>query len=404
MKNIRKRLAISFSLGLLAFSLSSCTNMYDPEAEYDLMASSQAHSQSSSDSQSSTASSSASGFSTESPESSSRETSSSTSQSTETLDPSVSSAIESIMESWRHENSSESSSWESSSESVSPNHDFDFDHYDGYHAPSDWKKLYPYGSVGRLQGRIAVVSVFASEGDHVWDYEDAETYKAYSRCYFSLKTACEYLENECAGYGKDVEFLWDWMTYDHLYYTTTIDEDFSDILAGNFPISKAAWKFIDNNVNSEGLRNLYQADSVIYLFFLNSPEGNTQPSCTRDYYDGMPYPYEICYVQARNSMGLTIPAVMAHEMLHAFGAPDLYWTDTYSVFSLDYGITKEYTDAIKKDGLNDIMRITWNPETGQYEKDKILQHVTDITAYYTGLTDYSETVEKWGFEPSDFDH
>ena len=106
-------------------------------------------------------------------------------------------------------------------------------------------------------------------------------------------------------------------------------------------------------------------------------------------------------MQMRNSRGLTVPAVFAHEMLHTFGAPDLYWTDTYSVFELDYGITKEFTDYVKENELNDIMRITWDPQTGNYLTKTIAQHITEITAYYAGLINHSDIVEEWGFDPSD---
>ena len=66
------------------------------------------------------------------------------------------------------------------------------------------------------------------------------------------------------------------------------------------------------------------------MLYLNSPGDNDQPSCTRDFYAGMPYPYEICYIQMRNRRDVSVPAIFAHEMLHTFGAPDLYWTDSYS--------------------------------------------------------------------------
>ena len=50
--------------------------------------------------------------------------------------------------------------------------------------------------------------------------------------------------------------------------------------------------------------------------------------------------------------------------------------------------------------LNDIMGINQDPQTGELFYDSIPNEVTDITAYYAGLTDYSETVNEWGFAPS----
>ena len=46
------------------------------------------------------------------------------------------------------------------------------------------------------------------------------------------------------------------------------------------------------------------------------------------------------------------------------------------------------------------MRVDYDPDTYQYSYDSITNEITDITAYYIGLTDYSETVNEWGFEKS----
>ena len=90
------------------------------------------------------------------------------------------------------------------------------------------------------------------------------------------------------------------------------------------------------------------------------------------------------------------PACFAHEILHTFGAPDLYYAGMSN-------ITQEYIDQIKDSGLNDIMRITSDPNTYQYVYDDITNEITDITAYYVGLTDHSDTVTEWGFAPSEHD-
>lgn len=360
---------------LLCLSLASCTNMYDPEAERESLASVQASLEQESREQASREQ--------ESREQASREQESREQESREQASRE--------QESMEQESREQESAAQASSE---------YEEIDGYQAPENWRKLYPNGSAGRLEGTVVVISIFAGVIDQSWDFNIASDYEAYSTAYYNLKYACEFLEKESADYGKTTNFIWDWMEYNDLYYKGDITTSVSDILADNDAISKKTWKFIEGNINSENLRKKYQADSVIYMVYLNAPEGNTQPSCTRDFYTGMPYPYEICYMQMRNSQGLSVPAVFAHEMLHTFGAPDLYWTDSYSVFELSYGITKEYTDYIKKNRLNDIMRITWDPQNGKYVSDAILQDITDITAYYVGLTDESETVTKWGFEKS----
>ena len=90
------------------------------------------------------------------------------------------------------------------------------------------------------------------------------------------------------------------------------------------------------------------------------------------------------------------PSCIIHEMLHTFGASDLYSEGMY-------GITQKYVDYAEAARLNDIMRMNVDPRSGAYVYDRMHNPITDITAYYIGLTDYSETVSEWGFEASDYD-
>lgn len=393
----KKSAALSVIILIFALSLSSCTNMYDPETDDYLYAGStseaSAENGSASGSEASQASSSCSWESDASHESSQ-----------------VSSSEESMSSSTENSQSASSEgSLESSSQASQPGElaltaeeiQNQIDAIDGYHAPKNWQKLYPHGSSDKLSGTIAVVSIFVNDGNTTWDFDREEDFKAYSRAYWNLKYATEYLTQQSANYGQEVNFIWDWMDCHRLYYVATLDVQYDDVLTENGKLSDAMWDFIDNNVNSEGIRQVFDADSVIYMAYLNSPEGNRQPSCTRDFYDWMPYPYEICYMQMHNKEGLSVPAVFAHEMLHTFGAPDIYYTESYSAFSLDYGITQEFTEYAASTNLNDIMRITWDPKTNKYLPTSIAQDITEITAYYVGLIDHSDLVDEWGFDPSD---
>ena len=274
-------------------------------------------------------------------------------------------------------------------------------HQEGYPAPEDWPERYPHGSAGRLEGTIAVVSIFADDQFGTWDATDQKNRARNSRAYYDLRLACDFLTTESAKYDKTVSFLWDWMEHSELYYEADLKAvNLANVLYDYGTIDQMIWTFIEQNVDSEGIRKRYQADSVIYMVYANSPADMNGPSCTRNFYLGMEYPYEICYIQMNQNDRETPPSVFAHEMLHTFGAPDIYWTDIYTNYRLEYGITKDYVKQINKNGLNDIMRITWDPKTGNYLYHSIAQEITDITAYYVGLTDESETVKKWGFEPS----
>ncbi|MCR5459770.1 MAG: hypothetical protein K6F51_07735 [Acetatifactor sp.] len=278
-----------------------------------------------------------------------------------------------------------------------------FQEPESYPAPENWRELYPHGSAEKLDGTIAVISIFANDLYCKWDYEDRKDRSTYSRVYNNLKIACDYLTKESAKYEKDVTFVWDWLDHPELYYEVEVYTDLTKALTNYSVTDQMVWECIEKNIDSENIRRTLEADSVIYMVYVDAPETNDGPCCTRNFYYGMPYPYEIVYLQMINRSEKTPPAVFAHEMLHTFGAPDLYWTDIYANYRLEYGISKEYAQKAASNELNDIMRITWNIKTGKYQYYSISPEITDITAYYVGLTDESETVKKWGFEKSQHD-
>ena len=274
---------------------------------------------------------------------------------------------------------------------------------ESYPAPENWRELYPHGSAEKLEGTIAVISIFANDLHSKWDYEDREDRNTYSRVYNNLKIACDYLTTESAKYDKTVTFLWDWLEHPELYYEIEVNTDLTQALTNYTVTDQLVWEGIEKNVDSENVRHTLNADNVIYMIYVDAPETNDGPCCTRNFYYGMPYPYEMVYLQMYNRREKTPPAVFAHEMLHTFGAPDLYWTDIYANYRLEYGISKEYAQKAASENLNDIMRITWNVNTGRYQYHSISPEITDITAYYVGLIDESETVKKWGFQKSQHD-
>ena len=170
------------------------------------------------------------------------------------------------------------------------------------------------------------------------------------------------------------------------------DIDYREVDSNYNQFYNAGSNSIDQNVQTAKILSDVGADQVIYMMYFNTPETNTITSTTFFCHDSE-FTYEICFMFMNCEGYLECPSHFAHEMLHTFGVPDLYT-------AVDYGITQEYVDYAANSGLNDIMRINDDPETGLYVYDSIPNEVTDITAYYAGLTDYSETVNEWGFAPS----
>ncbi len=80
----------------------------------------------------------------------------------------------------------------------------------------------------------------------------------------------------------------------------------------------------------------------------------------------------------------------AHEILHLFGAPDLY--------EARQGITQEYVDHLEKTDSRDIM---FNSYRGDWDSGRVT--FSELDAYYTGLTDRCEDVETYGLPKSQHD-
>lgn len=250
-----------------------------------------------------------------------------------------------------------------------------------------------YGSSGKLDGTIAVVTILADDATGTWELSEDDDFQLYSQIYANLQIGCQWISEECARYGRNVSFVWDWVQHGDLIYQTALNMDISQNYVD-------AWRdvseFIRTGIDSEGIKASVGANGIIYMVCVDSPADNTEPSVTIRWERDVPVEYETCLMMMRRNGYATAPAAFAHEMLHTFGAVDLYYAGKKE-------ITQEYVDAVKASGLNDIMRVTWNPDTGRYVYDCVLNEITDITAYYTGLTDYSETVSEWGFEESDYE-
>ena len=270
-----------------------------------------------------------------------------------------------------------------------------YDNYD-YVEPSDENYGYDYslGSAKELDGKIAVVSIFVNDKTTSWDFDDDNDRNIYNFVHQNLCIATDYLEEVSNEYGHHPEFIHDWLQYPEIFHMFTLNIDYQTAWKDYALINNSFWQEIDTNISESEIRQKTGADQVLYMAFFNTPIPNEIPSCTRNYYYGMSYPYEICYMCMSFQNHITAPSTFAHEMLHAFGAPDLYSAEKY-------GITQEYVDYVADIWLNDIMRICQDPETYEYLYDSIPNEITDITTYYAGLTDYSETVEAWGFEKSE---
>ena len=139
------------------------------------------------------------------------------------------------------------------------------------------------------------------------------------------------------------------------------DSDFMDALDEAF----AQWT--EEELSYERLLQEYGADGIATCMFVNAPG--------RSYaivYDGEDNVRESLVMFVRNDKGTEEePAVYAHEILHVFGAHDLYRGEEYSRAVTDY-IAANYPDEIMRSVAGE---------------GRISEQISRITAYHLGWID-----------------
>lgn len=257
--------------------------------------------------------------------------------------------------------------------------------------PYDKKDLFSekHGSADKLSGNIVVVSIFVNDIATKWENtDDMDCALKY------LGIAAEWLEAEASKYGSNAKFLYDWRENKDFFSFAQMD---ADLMNEDDERDIVLWEYIANNVDFEKLVNKYQADNIVFMVFLNTPFSQLATSNTRSYYEGMKYPYEMCFIYNMVNGEQQCPAVYAHEILHTFGAPDLYSVDDNGD---NYGVTKKFTKYLAREKSNDIMFTTYDAETDEAYYDWISNEFSELDAYYVGLTDRSILAEKWGLDKS----
>ena len=247
---------------------------------------------------------------------------------------------------------------------------------------------YSLGTAGELEGRTLVVSVFVDDYNYSWNPHSETDLNSIENINSYLGIACGYLTDVASTYGKEADFIYDFTENEDLKYFTSFNCDTTESDAMYAETNMQA--YIDEKIDTEGLQKKYKAENVIYFMFVNTDENSTGITCTRNYYDGIPYPYEIVFAYNVDCGVVNCPAVYAHEMLHAFGAPDLYYEDE------EYGITSDFLAYVEEYMPNDIMYYCSDISTGDYVYDTITNDFSELDAYYVGLTDSCDLVEDYG--------
>ena len=231
-----------------------------------------------------------------------------------------------------------------------------------------WKKK-PTGSAGVLEGKSVVVSIFVNDSNSKW------TSRAKKEANRKVNIAAKYIGNQAKKYGKNVELVTDIYKNKKLGYTFTTKMKVNDSNQKQDKLYEKVVKYINRNIDLEAIRSEYGTDSIGFFLHINK----TGVSSTLVHFaeEGEESFYECSSVFTRCGGQAEGASTYAHELLHQFGARDLYET------SLPDGITKSFVTHIKRKFPNDIMFSTYTLD-GKQLKYRIKNDISRVTAYFLG--------------------
>lgn len=253
------------------------------------------------------------------------------------------------------------------------------------------------GSVSEMNGKTVVVSIYLNDGVSSWSENDADVNLMYDMKDY-LGMACDWISEKAAGYGANVEFIYDWEQDEELVYQMQTDLDVAHDEEG---VDMVMGQLLDQSIDTDYLMSKYSADNMLYMAFVNTPLDSNITSYTMNYYEGIRYPYEVCYILAHVDGYEECPAGIAHEILHQFGAPDLYCADTYGD---NYGVSEELVKFYEEEKSNDLMFTNYDCITDDPYYDRISNDFTPLVAYYCGIADRPAEADEWGLAPSQHEY
>ena len=253
-----------------------------------------------------------------------------------------------------------------------------------------------WGTAKRIEGRTVVVSIFANDATTRWNFDNDHDSWLRLRTRFNLSLACAWLTEQTRVYRANPGgFVWDWREHGDLYFEHTFSEDIVHG-RGDQDVVGAITGFIHNSVPTQRLLSDHRADNIIYNVYLNAPNDTGYRSWARATLYGPvepdKYMPEFCVIVPYSHGLENTGAVFAHEMLHCFGAYDLY--ETYA----GSPITQKYVDYLMSHSPNDLMN-----HCSYSDGDVITNRFSAVDAYYVGLIRTCDDVTAWGLGESIFD-
>ncbi len=173
------------------------------------------------------------------------------------------------------------------------------------------------GSASTLTGDCVIINVFANDSDSSW------TESAKAEASDMINEGLAFLKESALLYGvDDLNFI-------------TVDIDFTvgenaatyEYGAGYGTSAFVGTEYEDIKDFTEEMSKGMSYDNICVLFHFNKHERSYFVPCDADYGDDSTWYYEfgvLFFSKPHQGIYYSCPAVYAHELLHAFGAKDLY--------------------------------------------------------------------------------
>ncbi len=235
-----------------------------------------------------------------------------------------------------------------------------------------------HGNRSNIGGRTVIVAIFANDNKYSWNYEYKDDIRIMETCLDNVGIAVRYLIRNIKKYGPEPTFVYDWKKNNDLLYYAQFNESLVNNNNDSYKIEK---KWICDNIDENAIKEKYNADNIAYCLFFNTDDYNPYPShCWQG-------DFEIVNIFTKLDGAQIEASTYAHELLHTFGAPDLYEKSDL--------ITQEYVDHLETIHSDDIMR-------GAIVDGRILEKFSELDAYYVGLLDECNERIQWGLGLSEY--
>lgn len=253
--------------------------------------------------------------------------------------------------------------------------------------------VYPYeewdiettGSAKYLDGSTVFVCIFLNDISATWTVSEKK------RVMDNMDIACDYLTFQGNIYGKKVNLIYDFTKDSGLCYDFNYRRTFPGNCSASsdddvYELYEAIRAFIYEDIPSIEIMDRYDVDSIAYLVFI---DGESDNAAAYSYYcNYSSYYEELALIPLRWTSGYEVnPDTYAHEILHLFGARDLYTTQERN------GITKDFVKYVAREYPQDIM-LGYATDGVSWE-DHISSDISKITAYFLGWNGYIYELEEY---------